>query len=640
MLRLGAVRLSFALGVLLILGRAAQVQLVNGSEHAAAATAQRTERTRIQAPRGGIYDRNGVSLALTQPVFEVGVAPNELRDMQRDVALIADRLDLPTTIVQRAMRRRYAYFRGPFSSAQVRDLRQVRGVHLTASLRRFYPRPNLARPLIGLPAADGRPASGLERTFDDVLTGTDGSAVVLRDRAGIAYAAPSGLDEFPIPGNDLYLTIDVELQEIVEQALADAIEALPAAGGDVVVLAPRTGEILAVASQRRDGPTAAAFLSAFEPGSTAKLFAAAALLAESIAVPTERVFVEGGRYEFDGRVIEDDHPADWLSFQEVIERSSNIGMVKLASRLEPERQYEMLRAFGFGTPTGVEFPVESPGILRLPHRWSGTSAASLAMGYEVAVSPIQLAQAYAAIANDGVLVQPTLVREIRTTDGTLVRRHGPTPVRRAIRPDVARTLKSMLRGVVYRGGTGEAAALSTYEVAGKTGTARRAGPGGYVRGSYIASFASLFPADDPQLVMVVKLDDPRLGYASTSAAPVTRAVLEQLLASRTSVLDRGALGKLNPVLARSPTAEPDVPGPRFVTNWPAAQRTSPTDSMVIVPDVSGLSVRRAAERLHRAGLRAGAERPGAVRATDPVAGDTVPRGSVIQLRLAEGSHRR
>ena len=630
LIRLRAVQVSFAAGILVVLGRAAQLQLVQGAEHAEEARAQRTTRVDLPAARGAIFDRNGVPLALTQEIYHVGVAPNELKNQDSVVALLADRLNLSQRAVRGALQQRYAYFHGPYSSIQVRDLRRVRGVHLTSELQRFYPSPGLARMVLGRPEAPGRPASGLERVYDSLLTGVDGSAVVLLDRAGRPYESPSRLDAFPVPGDNLYVTLDAELQEIVEEALSDAVQRFDAEGGDVVVMNPRTGEILAVASYGASGPRpATVFASVFEPGSTAKIFAAAALLSRGLASPDDRVWTERGRYQMEHRLIEDDHRSEWLTLREVIAQSSNIGIVKFASRLTPDEQYTTLRAFGLGTPTTVEYPVESAGILKHPDEWSGTTAAGLAMGYEVAVTPLQLAQAYAAIADDGIMMRPTLVREVRTRDGTVVFRQVPEPVRRVISPDVGRTLKDMLFGVVYRGGTGETAALSSFEVAGKTGTSRRAGPGGYVPGSYWASFVSLFPADDPQLVMVVKIDDPSdVYYARLTAAPVTREILERLLATRSGVLDRGRLtssvsGPVVESLRPKPTTTVVVP-------WPP-ETHGEADTLRIIPDVTGLSLREAARMLHASGFRVRVKGWGKVRTMDPLPGTADSAGAVVTV---------
>jgi cell division protein FtsI (penicillin-binding protein 3) len=630
-----AIQIAFALAFGGLGVRAAQIQLVRGGQYRAAAQAQRTEEVELPASRGAIYDRNGVPLALTQEMFHVGVAPKELRGGGRDVPLIVQNLGLSGREMARALGRDYVYFHGPFSLLQVVPLREMRGVHLTSEFTRFHPDREFARAVLGLPAAPGRPASGMERVLDTLLSGRAGRAVVLRDQFGRRYESPSRLDLFPVPGHDAYLTLDAELQDIVERALSDAIAKFEAIGGEVLVLDPASGELLAVASRRADGSTSpSAFTSVFEPGSTAKLFAAAALLVHELVESTDSVWGEQGRLVLGSRTITDEHPEGWMTLRDVLRRSSNVGMAKFIRRLSPEQQYTMLRDFGFGAPSGVEYPSESGGLLRRPAQWSRASAPSLAMGYEIAVTALQLAQAYAAIANDGIMLRPTLISRVVDPDGKEVYRHTPEPVRRVVSREVAEELRTMLRDVVYEGGTGVTAALASYEVGGKTGTARRFGPDGYVPGASTASFASLFPAEDPQLVMVVKLDDPEGSYAQLSAAPLTRSVLEQVLAARTSSLDRSQLDG-TPTVARVPPAV-DAGVVPYVVGWPfEAQR--PDSTRHAVPDVTGLGVRAAVRRLHESGLRVHVYGWGAIREVDPATGSMVAAGTLVRLTAAESA---
>lgn len=628
--RLAAVQWAFWVGVAGLVARAGQVQLVRGGEYAEVASAQRTNRVVLPAARGNIYDRNGTPVALTVENYHVGVAPNELTERERAEVLLAKHLGLSRRTVRRELTEPFAYFHGPFTHTQVQPLLDLSGVYPEQNLARFYPASSLARALLGRPPAPGRPAGGLERVLDTLLTGTPGSAVVLRDVHGTQYESPSRVDAFPVPGHDVFLTIDIELQDIVESALDDALREFNAASGDVVVLNPKTGEILAATSRTRDGrSTTSVFTSAFEPGSTAKLFTAAALLMSGTAELKDLVWTENGKWTTEHRTIEDDHPHGWLTFRQVIEQSSNIGMAKLSSRLDHDVQYEMLRAFGIGAPTGVEYSSESSGILRRPHRWSQLTPASLAIGYEFAVTPLQLAQAYAVLANDGVLVRPGLIREVRDRRGKVVYRRETETVRRVIPASVAIELRAALRDVVYAGGTGDSAALTTYEVAGKTGTARRAGAGGYIPNSYTATFCSLFPADDPQLVMVVKLDDPDETYAAMTAAPLTRFVLEQVLAGKTRAIDRGRLSRRSEPIPETHMQSADdhpsvvpVPIPEV---FEAPQKRE-------VPDVIGMPFREAAKLLHGEGLRMRVSGWGRVRTTTPKAGSMVSKGTVILVR--------
>src|SRR6266513_1829771 len=609
--RIQVVEFGVLVGLALLVGRAVQVQILHGRRWAEEAQAQRTERIVLQARRGTLYDRHGTPLAVTQETYHVGIAPNELRDPVVDGALISRRLGLTAPTWQQALRRRYAYFAGPYSALEVQSLRSVRGVHLESVLNRFYPDPAVARATIGRLGDDGLGASGLERTLDSLLAGRAGEAVVLKDRAGREYESPARVIAPPVPGLDVVLTLDAELQEIAQRALDDALRRMDADAGDVVMLDPRTGEVLALASRQRDGSARpSAFTDTFEPGSLAKIFAAAALLALRRVSPTDHVSGEGGKWRVPGRTITDDDPQPSLTLADAIRVSSNIAIAKFAARLTPEEQYATLRDFGFGAFTGIEFPAEATGRLRPPSEWTRPSAASLAMGYELSVTPIQIVMAYGALANDGLLLQPTLIREVRSPGGGVRYRHRPEPVRRVVSREVAAALRNLLRGVVERG-TGTEAALTNFPVAAKTGTARRVVNGRYAAGEYTASFAALFPADHPQLVLVVKIDNPHRGsyFAAQTAAPVTRSMLEQALAARTVALDRARLSTAAPRAAAAPV----------------------DDDGGLVPDVAGFGMREAVRALHRRGFRVALRGWGVAEHTWPAAGDSAAAGSMVTL---------
>ena len=473
----------------------------------------------------------------------------------------------------------------------------------------------------------------MERLLDSLLAGTPGAAVVLKDRSGREYESPARVIAEPVAGNDVVLTLDAELQEIAQRALDDAIDNMQADGGDVVMLDPQSGEVLAVASRRADGSMRpSAFTETFEPGSLAKIFAAAALIRFDRVRPGEHVSGEGGRYRLPDRVVTDEHPMPSLTLADAIRVSSNIALVKFAARLHPDEQYDVLRAFGFGSPTGVEFPAESPGRLRPPREWSRPSSASLAIGYELAVTPIQLAAAYGAIANNGVLLEPTLIREIRGPDGTARYRHRPEPVRRVVTSEVAVKLRDLLRGVVDPGGTGERAALANFQLAAKTGTARRVVGGHYAAGQYTASFAALFPAAEPQLVVVMKIDNPQKGsyFAAQTAAPVTRSMLEQALAARTVALDRARLSNVAATTDRVPLDEPDGVVP-YVVPWPYVPDTASTQPAQIVPDVTNRPLRDAVRTLHRHGFHVVVKGWGVIHHTWPAAGEQAAAGTTVTV---------
>jgi cell division protein FtsI (penicillin-binding protein 3) len=644
--RIAVVQFGFALGVLAILARAVQLQLFQGDRWAEQATRQRTERVVLPARRGALYDRSGVPLAISQEFYHVGVAPNELTARSAAVRLLTVQLGVSRSALARDLRsgKRWIYYHGPFTATQVQPLRRIPGVHLSRDFQRFYPSRALARPIIGGLSPDGPAgAAGLELSLDSLLTGQAGEAVLLKDRAGRRYDSPGRLIRDPVAGNDVVLTIDAELQEIAEHGLDEALGAMKADGGDVVFLDPTTGELLALASRQagvsgRGATRASTFTDPFEPGSTAKLFTAAALLAHRRVRSFDAVYAEGGSWRMPisssgvTRVIADAHKSSGnLTLARTIQVSSNIGMAKFSSRLTPEEQFEMLRDFGFGTPTGAEFPSESRGRLARPDKWQPMyTRASVAMGYEFGVTPVQLAAAYGAIANDGLLLAPTLVREIRSPTGDVLYRHQPEPVRRVIAPAVAARLRDFLRGAVGEGGTGEEAQLVNYTLLGKTGTAVRFEGGRYIHGEYTASFAALFPADHPQLVVIVKIDNPRgKYYGGLTAAPVTRTMLQQALASRRVAIDRSRLTDRDSASTAYPRTRSNPVGmPRVVLSWPYRSPSSAVSPRP-VPEVTGRPVREAALALHRRGFRVSLRGLGLVSRTLPAAGDTAGPGTAV-----------
>ncbi|HEU4681434.1 MAG TPA: penicillin-binding transpeptidase domain-containing protein, partial [Gemmatimonadales bacterium] len=540
-------------------------------------------------------------------------------------------------------------YHGPFTATQVQPLRRLAGVHLTGDFRRFYPARALARPIIGGLSPDS-PAgtAGLELSLDSILTGQPGEAVLLKDRAGRRYDSPARVIREPVPGNDVVLTLDAELQEIAERGLEDALADMRAEGGDVVFLDPTTGELIALASRQpgRTGPTsirASTFTDPFEPGSTAKLFTAAALLVHQRVSNSDAVFAEGGQWRMPitrsgrTRLITDVHKTTGnLTLARTIQVSSNVGMAKFSSRLSPEEQFEMLRDFGFGTPTGAEFPSESRGRLARPDRWQPMyTRASLAMGYEFGVTPVQLAAAYGAIAHDGLLLTPTLVREVRDPSGDLLYRHRPEPVRRVVGTEVAAQLRDFMRGAMEDGGTGGEAQLANYSLLGKTGTAVRFEGGRYVHGEYTASFAALFPADNPRLVVVVKIDNPKgRYYGGLTAAPVTRTMLQQALASRRVAIDRGRLAPQDTSSATQRPASQSTGISRLVLPWPYRPAPSARPALP-VPDVTGRTTREALLALHRRGFRVSLRGLGRVTHTLPVGGRSATPGAAVTVWAEE-----
>ena len=655
--RVGLVHLVLALFALTIVGQAARVQIWQGRAWAASASRQQSTERAIPAPRGEILDGAGVTLAQSRETVKLDVAPQEVKNRRALRAQLLAAGVVPA-MVARAVdpARRWVQLPGRYLAADVARASAMRGVYTTPIIERAYTSSAGLRRLLGRVDADGRAVDGVELALDSILRGIPGSATVMRDGRGRRLESPASPGKAPVAGHTVMLTINLELQAIAERTLGDAVARMGAEGGDVVVLDPVHGEILAMASERRDpnATAATALTEPYEPGSTLKPFVAAVLLEKGRARETDVVNTFGGQLTINGRTINDEHRASRLSLAEVIRWSSNVGIVQFAERLSPRESFEALRDFGFGTPTGVPYPVEASGTLREPARWSAQSANSMAMGYEVAVTPLQLAAAYVALANDGELLEPALVKEVRAPDGRVLFRHERRVVRRVVSPAVARRVRTMLLGVV-ESGTAVRADLGSFALAGKTGTARRTVQGRYAPGEHIPTFVGLFPADHPQFVILVKLDNPRGAYVGgLTAAPVTKAVLEAALASRSAALDRGTLAasRRERVLDASGTARRAAVATQVADDSTAAMQSTDEDTSATipfvallpapapprvgalparaVPDVRGLSVRQAAHALHQAGFRVQlvAGTPGT---TDPVAGSSAPAQSIVRL---------
>jgi cell division protein FtsI (penicillin-binding protein 3) len=654
-----AARIAFLQAVLALAGgtvvvRAFVVQVQQHGAWEARATSRNVRLQDIPQTRGTIRDRSGTPLAATFDAFTISVSQNELRDTAATRTALVDALGLSASEVARQFRGRdYPYFNGPFDASQVLPLRAIRGIHLGREVDREGRLGDRAKPIVGeIDGESGEGRSGIEAFLDTLLAGRPGSEQVLVDGGGRRVKIPGGVIAAPVPGHEVLLTIDHELQGIVESALAEAVNRFEAMGGDAVVVEVRTGEILSIASLRtvargrRPVPTPAALVEPYEPGSTAKIFTAAAMLAfRADTTPVSgydgewRMEVAPGRY----RTIADTHrEPGLLGLGETIKVSSNIAISQFAMRLNPEEQFGMLRAFGFGTQPGTGFPAEAPGVLVPPGRKANLNYTmpSWAQGYEFSTSSLQLAMAYAAIANGGVLLAPTLVAEVRDGEtGALTWQHRADTVRRVVEPGVARQLMDYLALVTDSGGTGTGAQLDFRGVVGKTGTAKLdGGAGGYLR-EYRGSFAAIFPEDDPRFVVFVMIDRPggTTYYGGEVAAPVVKAILQQAMVLPDSPLESG---RLTPVitLAAPPPVTPPPPSVRRV-GFPVPNDVMEEGGVVVIPDVMGWSVRDALQSLSRRGFTVRLTGEGMVQRTSPAAGTSLLPGSTITIHASPGPTR-
>jgi cell division protein FtsI/penicillin-binding protein 2 len=489
-------------------------------------------------------------------------------------------------------------------------------VFLQGETRRSYPAGEPLAQLVGRADVDNVGVEGLEYQFDGTLRGQQGWQTVLQDGRGRQIGMPGWASRKPVNGHSIDLTIDSDIQSVVCQRLRDVVDSLQATKAIAVVVDPWTGEILAAGSEPQPNEPPfrnQAITDQFEPGSTFKMVVASAALEEKVAEPSTMFNAENGAYDFGGFVIHDSHPHGMLTFADGVRFSSNIVAGKLALKVGTRTMYEYSTAYGFGALTGVDFPGETPGLLRHPDRWSNRSLPTIAMGHELSVTALQLALAYAAVANGGTLMAPQLLKAEYDERGNKLSDVEPRALRRVVSAETAKTLRGFLQAVVDSG-TATRAQLPWAHVGGKTGTAQKfdVALNSYKNGKYLASFVGFLPVEGPRLVCVVMVDEPQHGYyGGDVAAPVFRKIMEDLYRLR---------------------GGPLTPAPR------AAQPVNPRSVALLVPSVRALPLTKARDLLGDAGFRARVDGNGTrVLAQEPPAGARAERGSLVVLKTTPGA---
>lgn len=670
--------------------RLVHIQVIESPRYQEIAKRQYESKVILPAERGSIYDRKGRILASNSMYVSLAADPQIVGSNAPEVAEKLARVfcQPKSSYLDRLAdtKRRFVWLERRVKPEIARKVQaeDLEGVIQLNEPKRIYHYETVAGQLLGFTDVDNKGIGGIELQLDAQLRGRDGYIIMQRDGLGRRHPSVDYPRVDPVNGENIALTIDLEYQSIAESELRKGIERNKAEGGLVVMLEPATGAILAMANYPGIDPNSIeatnpsllknrAITDMFEPGSVFKIVTASAAIENSLVKLDQKFFAENGTYHIKlaggkSRTITDTHPYGMLTFQEGIEYSSNIIVAKVSNLIGAELLYKTARNYGFGIATGAELPGEVNGELKKPSEWSGATLNSMAIGYEVGVTPIQIAAAYAAVANNGVLMKPFIVKQELTQHNEVIAETHPQPIRKVITRSTARLLTKIFQGVVDRG-TGASARHDNVSIAGKTGTSRKFIDGKYEIGNYTASFVGYLPAEDPKVLCLVMLDHPREGgyTGGLASAPIFKAIADKIVASSTwsQTSERSAIAEKQPVVV------PDVAGLEVevaksmlsgngfdvqefgngkvvLGQFPSpGTRTLPgaavnittngrwvalSKGLTVVPDVRHMSIRRAIRCLALDELQASIAGSGVVVGQVPAAGQQVKLGTRVSLR--------
>jgi len=655
--------------MLVVCARLVYLQFSQYDNLADRARQQQQNEIETSPQRGDLLDRQERQLASSVQTVSLFIDPNGLdtATLDRNAQQLARSLNLKQADLARDFRKahdqkkRFVWIARRLDADVANKVVELKlpGVQTQLEPKRYYPNGSLAAHVLGYVGLDGKGLGGVEQYYNTKISGEPGQLFIEKDASGKPY---EGYEIAAKPGNTVVLTIDQTIQYQAEQALQAAVSQSHAKSGSVIVLDPRSGEILALANAPTFDPNRVsdakpetrsnwALQNIYEPGSTFKIVAFSAALENKLARVDERIDCQMGAITVAGRVVHDHKKFGVLTIPEALAKSSNVAAIKLGIRVGDPTMYEYIRRYGFGSKTGIELPGETNGILRRVERWQPSSIGSIAIGQEIGVTPVQMVSAFGALANDGVRVAPHLIREVRDAGGNVVYRAQPDQ-RRVISAETAIALRGMLEGVTLNG-TAKKAQLDGYSAAGKTGTAQKIDPKtkAYSATKFVGSFVGFAPVSNPQVVIIVVIDEPAGAYhGGDVAAPVFRAVAEQVLPT---------LG-IEPDIETKPA--PDLVAQQVEENPERAEKvreeqaqseeqrkaTMPTvDSngtrggevvyaastrnAILMPDLRGRSVRDVARTCAQLGLQVEARGEGKVMKQSPSAGTEVSTGQLIYV---------
>ncbi len=521
------------------------IQLFHSEYLAELAQKQHNSFLELEPRRGTIYDTNLKPLAVNLPVDSIFACPDEIKSMEKDIIAkkLANILGLKFSFVKSRLdkKKKFIWLARKIDYLQAEEIKKlnIKGIGFLKESKRSYPNNYILSQVLGFAGIDNNGLEGLELFYDKYLKGQSGWTLPLRDARGKKLEIDE-VNVLPKDGYDLVLTIDEVIQYIAERELEKAFRLFRAKGASIIVMNPKTGEILALASRpnfdlnnpgksSKDQIRNRPICDMFEPGSVYKIVTASAALEEQKVSEMDKFNCENGAYKYGSHVLHDHKAHGILTFKEVIEMSSNIGTCKVAQLLGPDLLYKYEKLFGFGTKTGIDLPGEISGVVKSPRFWSQTSITAVPMGQEVGVTSMQLAQAISVIANGGVLMKPFIIKEVKSKAGEIISSFKPQEVNRVMSEDTAARMRKILIGVIENG-TGTLGKIPGFTAGGKTGTAQKIENGVYSHSKYTASFIGFAPGEDPLISIVVNVDEPRGYYfGGVVSAPVFKNVAAEVL---------------------------------------------------------------------------------------------------------------
>jgi len=535
----------FLVSFALIAAKAIDLQIYRSPWLSQKASGQYQHSLTTSGKRGIIYDRNLRQMAVSIHVTSIAAYPPRLKETKVTAKVLANILKLDAADINRKLtaNKPFVWIKRQTTAKETRAVKdlQIAGIDFVTEYNRFYPHTTLAAQALGFTGLDGAGLEGIEFYYNQHLKGANKNFTVFKDALGNKFSTDSS-QPANSRGHDLILTIDGNIQYITEKALQEVVDRYSALSALAIVMQPRTGAILSIAHYPLINPNTytrfdkslwrnRAVTDSFEPGSTMKIFSAAAALENGQTTAGSLFYCENGAYRIGKNVVHDIHKRGWLSLQQIVKFSSNIGAVKIGEKVGPKALYLTLRNFGFGRKTDVDFPGETSGRLSDYSQWSKMDTGAISFGHGISVSAIQMVSAVSAIANDGILMKPYIVKQIVNQNDQPVKRFKPQRIRRAVSASTAKIVKNIMKTVITEGGTGVNAALDGYSVCGKTGTSRKLDETGqYSHDSHTASFVGFTPADNPEIAILVVVDEPKEKYyGGVVAAPVFKQIAQQTL---------------------------------------------------------------------------------------------------------------